>query len=361
MIKHKKIYITLIIVLIISSLLGNFSENMIKEEIVYITPRDHSIIQNLFHITDIEKIKTEYPWIWSSYQYETTTILKNENKSCTVKLIVTNEEYNRWNNLILTQGSFFLDLNYEKDQLAIDEEVAFKLLGTSSVIGDEVYLDSEEKSVRGISKPTKVKAWAYKKQGIIGEAYIIGASNEKYADLPLNGIIIGGLSGKSLEDQQVVNQIFMLLEKEKVAYQVISLTKYSHQVKQYTQILISSIILSIMIGIGKLLLKGAHNLIEHIKKELKFYYLIEYIAQKKWYLLGNICLVTIILVIVGLSGTYFIKAILNSIVESKVSIGNVERLPYAIKCLQIINQVGIILLAVGEILIIRTISIRLKE
>ena len=349
--KYKYFCVAFIMILFMCTILGYYSESIITDEIVYITPLDHSVSHDLLRISDINKVKNEYPKGWISYQYEMTSALNNGNRNCKVNLTITNEYYKRWNNLKIKEGCFFTELGDSKHQILMDEAVAFKLFGNFEVVEEEVALDNQRKNIKGILKQSNLSRWRHKKMNSMGDVYITGDADEKYAELPLNGIVVGGLSGNPLEDSQIVNQIFTLLGKEKKAYAVISLKKYSLQVKKYAQILIGSMVLTIMVIAAKLLLKKAKDVAGRIKEGLKFYYLNEYIKLNKWYLLKNICLLSAVLLIGGVVSCYFIKEILGIVVESKVNIGYAQGLPGTIKILRMINQIGVVLLSLGELIV----------
>lgn len=340
---------------IVSLVISAWSEKVGAREIAYITPKDPTHKENLFTTKDIEKLKEKYPELELSYSYESTQTIQSDNRECLIWLIHTNENYKKWNRLNLRQGSFLNSNPYNKQQIVLDNEVAFNLLGEINLSGDEqqeknnIEIEGQIYKVEGITKQSLYDKYKYKNKKIKGKGY----SLDNKEDMVLNGFVICNLDDEKLKNQEIINSVLAILGRDKEEYIYISAKQYMEKLNAAMQFIRSSILIMLLICVWKQMITRGKAAYIKLQDELKKEYMHKYIRNNAKMILKQII---IIMAVGGISifiGGHFIEELIEVCVPIKNTLVQMEEYPKAIQIICRSSQMGLIFCGIVEIFLIR--------
>lgn len=340
---------------IVSLVVSAWSEKVGAREIAYVTPKDPTHKEKLFTTKDIAKLKEKYPELDLSYSYESTQIIQSDNRECLIWLIQTNENYKKWNSLSLRQGNFLNNNPYNKQQIVLDNEVAFNLFGKVNLLEDKqpeknnIKIEGQTYKVEGVTKQSLYDKYKYKNKNIKGKGY----SLDNKEDIVLNGFVICNLDDEKLKNKEIINSALATLGRDKEEYMYISAKQYMEKLNAAMQFIRSSILVMLLICLWKQMIASGKAAYINLQDELKKEYLHKYIRNNAKIVLKQIIIIIAVGGISAFIGGRFIKELVEVCTPIKNTLVQMEEYPRSIQIICRSSQIGLIFCSIVEIFLIR--------
>lgn len=336
---------------IISLIISAWSERRADREIGYITLKDPTHREMLFTIEEMNTLEKKYPELDISYSYESTATIQANNRECLIWLVQTNENYRKWNKLSIRQGGFLQNNSYNNKQIVIDNKVAFSLFGNTEGQDINVEIAGDTYVVKGVTKQTIYDEYKCKKQNVVGNAYYMRIGN----DILLNGFIVCNLSDEKLKNQETADLLLITLGRNKEDYVYISVSEYAQRLIHSMKFIRLSIMIMLLIILWKELIEEGKKWSSEIKSELRIKYRNEYLRDNSHVVLKRICIITVMLIISGLVGSYFTKEIFAVFTPVKNVLLHIEEYPTPIRLICRSSQIGVFFCSIVVIFLIENI------